>query len=165
MNRWSKWMLVALRIAVGWHFLYEGVWKTDSDTGAVAYATSWYTLHSSVARLNDWFAQNPPDPANLEPTMARVDLWYDDIVRTFKQRKALGEDQKARLLELRDKVKLAAASIARGEGSARDVVNFDWQYVRDEVLKIAAEQEGERFSSLPYLQASAGPFRPCTEGW
>ena len=104
-------MLVALRIAVGWHFLYEGVWKTDSDTGAVAYATSWYTLHSSVARLNDWFAQNPPDPANLQPAMARVDLWYDDIVRTFKQRKALGEDQKARLLELRDKVKLAAASI------------------------------------------------------
>ncbi len=88
MNRWSKAFLVALRIAVGWHFLYEGIWKIQSDTGATAYATSWYPLESGLARL-------PADP----------DGWYDDVVKTFKGRaEALNDDQKARLAELRDKV-------------------------------------------------------------
>lgn len=153
MHRWSTAFLVALRLAVGWHFLYEGLWKIDSDPGTTSYATSWYILHSQVARLRDYVERTPEtarDPA-------RVDAWYDDIVRAFKARKALGEDQKARLADLRDQVKLAAAGRADAPGG---IVNFDWQHVRDEVLKIAAEQEGERFTSLPYLQQSAGPFRP-----
>lgn len=134
MNKWTKALLVALRIAVGWHFLYEGLWKIDSDKGAVSYATSWYIIHSSVERLRD----------GLSP-----DDWYDSIVKAFKGRnKPLAEDQKARLAELRDKVKLERA------------VGFDWIYVRDEVLKIPPEHEGERFTSLPYLKASAGPLRP-----
>lgn len=147
MNRWSKAFLVALRIAVGWHFLYEGLWKMGSDTGAASYATSWYTLHSQLGRLRDDLARMPADQA-----MARTDAWYDDVVKAFKARKALGEDQKARLAELRDKVKLAFNT---GEN-----IDFDWQYVRDEVLSIAAGQEGERFTSLAYLQNAAGPFRP-----
>jgi uncharacterized membrane protein YphA (DoxX/SURF4 family) len=32
------------------------------------------------------------------------------------------------------------------------------------VLRIAAEQEGERFTSLSYLQSAAGPFRPLYRG-
>jgi uncharacterized membrane protein YphA (DoxX/SURF4 family) len=160
MNRWSKAFLIALRIVVGWHFLYEGLWKIDSDTGSTSYATSWYTLHSKVGRLRDDFARTPPDPRNLDQALARVDAWYDDIVKSFKARRALAEDQTARLAGLRDKVKLAAAAAARGEAGTADVVNFDWEYVRDEVLRIAAEQAGERFTSLPYLQASTGPFRP-----
>jgi uncharacterized membrane protein YphA (DoxX/SURF4 family) len=160
-NGWSKAFLIALRIAVGWHFLYEGLWKIDSDTGATSYATSWYTLQSSVGRLRDYFERSPAGEVKLEPALARADAWHDEIVKAFKARnKALAEDQKARLAELRDKVKLAAAEAARGEIRGDQTINFDWTFVRDEVLKIAAEQEGERFTALPYLQASAGPFRP-----
>jgi uncharacterized membrane protein YphA (DoxX/SURF4 family) len=134
MNRWSKGFLLALRIAVGWHFLYEGLWKIDSDTGATAYATSWYPIQSSLARVRD---------GSLNP-----DGWYDEMVRTFKARnEALTDDQKGRLAELRDKIKLAGQ------------VNFDWLYVRDAVLQITAPPESERFTALPFLQGSAGPFR------
>ncbi len=153
MNGWSKVFLTALRIAVGWHFLYEGLWKVDSETGATSYATSWYTLQSSVGRLRDYYAS--AGAGGLDADLARADAWYDEIVKDFKARnKPLADDQKARLAELRDKVKLAAA------GRKSPVVGFDWLFVRDETLKLAAEQEGERFTSLPYLQASAGPFRP-----
>ena len=134
MNRWGKGFLIALRIAVGWHFLYEGLWKFDSDTGAMAYATSWYPLRSSLENLRD------------------PDAWYDEVVRTFKARnEALTEDQKGRLAELRDKIKIAGKA------------EFDWAYVKD-YLQIAAPPEGERFTALPFLQQSAGPFRPVFRG-
>jgi uncharacterized membrane protein YphA (DoxX/SURF4 family) len=134
MNGWSKVFLIALRLAVGWHFLYEGLWKLDSDTGATAYATSWYPLQSSLARVRD---------GSLEP-----DAWYDEIVKTFKARnQALTDDQKGRLAELRDKLKLARQ------------VDFDWIYVRDAVLQLTPPPESERFTALPFLQGSAGPFR------
>jgi len=147
MNRWSKGILVALRIAVGWHFLYEGIWKIQSDTGATAYATSWYPIESTLARMRDAFAQG---------RAADVDGWYDEVVKAFKGRaEALSEEQKGRLAILRDQVKLRAA-----EGEA-EVVNFDWLYVRDAVLQIPPAAEAERFTALPFLQASAGPLRPA----
>ena len=161
MNRWSKTFLIALRLAIGWHFLYEGLWKINSDTGSTSYAAAWYPLQTSVARLRDFYAQGPA----LEPALARADGWYDDIVKTFKGRNhPLDEGQKARLADLRDKVKLAAYDAAHGRGAAADAVNFDWVYVRDAVLGIAPQPEGERFTSLPYLQQSAGPLRALFRG-
>jgi uncharacterized membrane protein YphA (DoxX/SURF4 family) len=147
MNVWSKGCLVALRIAVGWHFLYEGQWKIDSDSGATAAVTSRYAVQAATARLHEAFDRGTPG-------VARADLWYDEIVKAFAAQKQLGDDQKARLADLRDRVKLAAL-----EGS-ENPVNFDWQYVHEEVLKVVDEQEGERFTSLPFLQGAAGPFRP-----
>ena len=165
MNRWSKAFVVALRIAVGWHFLYEGLWKIDSETGSASYATSWYTLQTSVARLRDYFECSPPGQLRLEPALARTDAWFDEVVAGLKARnRPLSEAQKARLADLRDKVKVAAAVAARGEARADEVVNFDWMFVRDEVLQVAPEPESERFSALPFLQGSAGPFRPLFRG-
>jgi uncharacterized membrane protein YphA (DoxX/SURF4 family) len=147
---------------VGWHFLYEGLWKIDSDKGVKLYQTSWYTLQSSLGRLRDGFEPAPAGVLKLEPALARTDAWYDEIVKTFKGRnQPLAEDQRARLAELRDKVKLAAAEAVRGAIPPDEVVNFDWTYVRDEVLKIPPAPEGERFTALPFLQGSAGPFRPA----
>jgi hypothetical protein len=142
MNRAVRVLTIVLRISIGWHFLYEGVFKIGSDTGAVSWDTSWYPIQTSLARLK------------MDPTAAHADAWYDEVVKAFKARKALDEGQKARLAELRDKVKLAAAA------GADDAINFDWDYVRGELLGIAAVAEGERFTSLGYLQASAGPLRP-----
>jgi uncharacterized membrane protein YphA (DoxX/SURF4 family) len=158
-NRWSKVLLVCLRIAVGWHFLYEGLWKIDSDTGAAAYSTSWYPLQTSVARLRDHYATAAPGD------YARADAWYDEIVKTFKGRNhALDEVQKSRLSDLRDKVKLAVHAAARGEISQTEIVGFDWIYLRDETLHLSAPPPGEAFSALPFLQNSAGPFRRMFRG-
>jgi uncharacterized membrane protein YphA (DoxX/SURF4 family) len=158
-NPWTKAFLIALRIAVGWHFLYEGLFKMDSDNGATDYTTARYVLQTSTARLRDYFERGAGEKPALQPALARVDAWHDEIVRAFAARKALAEDQKARLADLRDKIKIAAAEASRGTAAREDVVNFDWTYVREEILKIPAEPESDRFTSAPYLQASAGPFR------
>jgi uncharacterized membrane protein YphA (DoxX/SURF4 family) len=153
-NWWSKAFLVLLRIVIGWHFLYEGLWKIDSDTGAAAYSTSWYVLEPSVARLREYYATAPAGD------YARADGWFDEIVKAFKARNhALDEGQKARLGELRDKVKLAALSASRGEIPRSEIVTFDWIYLRDEVLHLSPAPADEVFTALPFIQASTGPFR------
>jgi uncharacterized membrane protein YphA (DoxX/SURF4 family) len=153
MNRWTMALLTVLRIVVGWHFLYEGLWKIDSDRGTAAYTTSWYVLHSSIARL-----RADVQGATAAAVSARADQWYDEVVKAFKGRtNPLAEDQKARLAELRDKVKLAAAA---GE----DPAGFDWAFVRDEVLLMTPPPPEERFSALPFLEESAGPLRPLFRG-
>lgn len=164
MNKWTKASLIALRIAVGWHFLYEGLWKIDSGNGGVGYATSRYALQAATARLHDYFERTPPGDLRLEPALAQADEWHDSIVRAFAAQKQLDEPQKARLGMLRDTVKLAAAQAVRGELEPAEVVGFDWQYVHEEVLRVPPPPEGEAFSSLAYLQGAAGPFRPLFRG-
>jgi uncharacterized membrane protein YphA (DoxX/SURF4 family) len=52
-NKWTKAALIALRIAIGWHFLYEGLWKIGSDNGATSYATARFAVQANTARLRD----------------------------------------------------------------------------------------------------------------
>jgi len=154
MNKFARAFLITLRITIGWHFLYEGLFKIDSDTGAVMYAASRYPLQAATGRLRDYFATAEPGALQPQASFARIDAWNDEIVRVFKGRQPLSEDQKAKLTDLADKMKLAVKS------SSDNVVSFDWTYVHEEVLKLAPESEGDRFSSLGYLQNSAGPLRP-----
>ncbi|GEM_PF-2715716 len=160
MNNYARAFLITLRIAIGWHFLYEGLFKIDSDTGAVMYAASRYPLQAATGRLRDYFNSAAPGTLQLQPSLARIDAWNDEIVRVFKGRQPLSEDQKAKLNDLADKMKLAVAQAAREQSSGENIVNFDWPQVHEEVLKLAPESEGDRFTSLGYLQSSAGPLRP-----
>lgn len=165
MNWWTKAFLVALRIVIGWHFLYEGLWKIDSDTGSTSYTTSWYVLQSSVDRLRADFDHLPAGGLERGPALERIDAWYDEVVSGFSARgKSLSDEQKARLTNLCDQVKIAAIDAARRNRPGGTVVNFDWIYVRDETLKIVAEPEGERFTSLSYLEGATGPFRSLYRG-
>lgn len=156
MTNYSRAFLTALRVAVGWHFLYEGLYKIDSNTGATMYVASRYPIQAATGRLRDGLQQVAAGPAGLAVACARIDAWNDEIVRVFKGRQPLSEDQKARLTELGDRLKLAVAARAEGE----EVVNFDWTYIHEETLKLSNEPEGERFSALQYLQGASGPLRP-----
>lgn len=113
MNTATKVFLVLLRIAIGWHFLYEGIFKIDSDRSPQQYLTSRYFLQAETGRLRDFFVA----PQTLEqlapgPAHARIDKWYDDIAAYFQsQNNALGEDQKGRLAAVRDELKLKASAV------------------------------------------------------
>jgi uncharacterized membrane protein YphA (DoxX/SURF4 family) len=144
MSKATKVFLVVLRIAIGWHFLYEGVWKIDSEDTGQQYLTSRFFLQASMARLRDGIAGAP----GTAP--ARIDQWNDEVVRYFKGKDAaLTEEQKDKLNALCEQIKQA------GE------LNTDWFWVHEEVLKLTADQpeKEERFTSEEYLRASAGPFR------
>ncbi len=90
MNPWSKAFLIALRIFVGWHFLYEGVYKVESDTGSTVYSTSRYAIQGATARLRTFFEGVPPGGLSQDAAFARADAWHDEIVRNFAAQKALG---------------------------------------------------------------------------
>lgn len=162
MNSWSRVFLIALRLVIGWHFLYEGLHKVDSDTGAVTYSTAHYALQSSTDGLRAFFAGS--EPPRREAALARVDAWHDSSKKAFAAQKQLDEEQKARLAGLRDEIKLAAIEAIEGRSAITDVVNFDWEQVHETVLKIAPEPQSERFSSVPYLQNSTGPLRGVFRG-
>jgi len=150
-SKGTKLLLVALRIAIGWHFLYEGLWKLDSEAQAPVSQPSWYALASATAALRAAY-----EPADAPPDPGKADVFYDDVIRGLRARgRSLSEEQRARLADLRDKLKLAATN-----GPRRQIVGFDWLDLRDEVLKLPPEPADTRFSSRPFLQASAGPFRP-----
>lgn len=146
MNLTTKTLLVLLRIAVGWHFLYEGVFKIDSGGAPEPLATSRFFLQASVGRLRD----------DLEAgaSAQRIEAWNDEVVKYFKSRdNALSEEQKVRLKLLCEKIRREAPA------------GFDWFYVHEEILGLAAAPAGSpRFSAAPFLKSATGPFRPVFRG-
>jgi uncharacterized membrane protein YphA (DoxX/SURF4 family) len=167
MNTTTRVFLVLLRIAVGWHFLYEGLFKIESDQAAQPYLTSRYFLQASTGRLRDFLAG--PEPPTLASAEARIDQWNDQIVKHFQdQNNALTEEQKARLAAVRDNLKHSVATTLADPESpseAAGLLNIDWFFVHEQVLQVASEQEGQQhFTSLPYLQSSTGPFRGLFRG-
>jgi uncharacterized membrane protein YphA (DoxX/SURF4 family) len=152
MNTPAKVLLVLLRVAIGWHFLYEGLFKLDSDAVGTPYLTSRYPLQTATARLRD--SLGAPEGLTPAAAEARIDQWHDEIVRHFQnQNNPLGDDQKARLALLRDRLKQ--------QPPAEDL---DWYFIHDEVLKVPADKPPSRFTSLEYLQGSTGPFRGFFRG-
>jgi uncharacterized membrane protein YphA (DoxX/SURF4 family) len=93
-----------------------------------------------------------------------ADTWHDEIVRAFAAQKQLAEDQKARLAELRDEVKLRTLAAARGEIDPDAIVRFDSAYIHEVTLKVPPPPEAERFTALAYLQQSTGPARSLFRG-
>ena len=152
MNTPTKILLVLLRVAIGWHFLYEGLFKIDSEALGTPYLTSRYALQAATARLHD--ALRAPEALTPAAAEARIDQWHDEIVRHFQnQNNPLADDQKARLAVLRDRLKQQPPT-----------EDLDWYFVHEEVLKVPADKPPSRFTSLEYLQGSAGPFRGLFRG-
>ena len=66
MNTPTRILLIALRIAIGWHFLYEGLFKIGGDTTSAPYDTARYKRLMQRTTVSG----DPADPAVL-PAGAR----------------------------------------------------------------------------------------------
>lgn len=102
MNTWTRIGLVLLRVAIGWHFLFEGIEKIDTwhygpREGKPEWSAAGY-LRESQGPLADYFRKQAGDPdgdalALLIPTEpgklppAVVDKWqkqFDDFVSHYQ---------------------------------------------------------------------------------
>ncbi len=158
MGKSTKVFLVLLRIVVGWHFMYEGLWKLNTDDAGQQYLTSRYFLQTATARLRDDLdgSAGSTEPAAAE---ARIDKWNDDIVAHFKgQNNALNAVQMKDLASICDEMKQRARDRWRLEDNG-PIVPIDWANVHEQILKIT-DKPGDRFTALEYLQGSTGPLRP-----
>jgi len=109
-------LLVILRVAIGWHFLYEGHWKLEQDDIPEQYATSRYAIYNAGAGLRSFFTGSLKDPASIDKltpaaAQARVDQWYDETAKCLLPAVTLAEDQRYRLGQVRDNTKRAVTAV------------------------------------------------------
>lgn len=63
-SRMACFFLVALRLAIGWHLLYEGLWKLNTQTTATPWTAEGY-LKNATGPLRNQFRAMTGDPNDL----------------------------------------------------------------------------------------------------
>lgn len=114
MNRGTKIFLVLLRIVIGWHFLYEGVYKLSGQAWERPFTSEPY-LQSASGPFRGAFRALISDQDGLarlkkEAIDAAIDRRYDDIIRHYRRTKPLSDAQQARLKAADDDLKASVAA-------------------------------------------------------
>lgn len=77
-------LLVLLRIAIGWHLLYEGWWKINTQTTATPWTAEGY-LKNSTGPFRDTFRNLTGDPNDLNwLDYDKVSARFDDYLARFQ---------------------------------------------------------------------------------
>jgi uncharacterized membrane protein YphA (DoxX/SURF4 family) len=86
---------VLLRVAVGWHFLYEGLWKIESwREGTKKFSAEGYIANSS-GPFRRWFRSHLDDPDGLERLQpAGVVARWERTIAELDRKYGLTEEQK-----------------------------------------------------------------------
>jgi uncharacterized membrane protein YphA (DoxX/SURF4 family) len=80
-----------LRVAIGWHFLYEGLTKIESyRDGTRPFSAEGYLTNAS-GPLRKWLLEDPDGVAGLEP--ASVARRWEDALQRLDRRYSLTEEQ------------------------------------------------------------------------
>jgi uncharacterized membrane protein YphA (DoxX/SURF4 family) len=131
--------LVLLRVAVGWHCLYEGLWKIESRRdGAKPFSAEGYIANSS-GPLRSWFRAQLDDPDGLErlDPPGAVRRW-ERTVAEFDRRYHLTTEQldsaRAKIREL----EIAKDNYFNGTSIAKRVSAY-----RDEIEKVVEDERGQ----------------------
>lgn len=114
--------LVVLRIAIGWQFLYEGLWKYDTLDSAQPWTSEGY-LKNAQGPLRDYFRDMTGDPddlqwLNYEAMSRKWDHWQKRFIAHY----GLTDAQQAQLQRLLDGPPQVAASVEAIPESAQEAL-------------------------------------------
>lgn len=81
-------LIVVLRISIGWHLLYEGLWKLSTQKSASPWTAEGY-LKNSTGPMRTTFRQMTGDPNDLkwldyDQMSAKWDAWRDRFVAHYQ---------------------------------------------------------------------------------
>ena len=80
-------LLVVLRISIGWHLLYEGLWKLNTQSTATPWTAEGYLKNSTGPMRNAFRAMtgDPNDLAwlNYDAMSAKWDAWRDRFIAHY----------------------------------------------------------------------------------
>jgi len=111
---------VLLRVAIGWHFLYEGLDKIEASKGSRPFSAEVY-LRNSAGPLAPYFRGLIPDMnglAKLDP--ARLKAGWKDDIRRIIDHYGFNSDQRAKAdAEFRDSEEYADFWFQDGENSEK----------------------------------------------
>jgi len=117
--------LVLLRVAIGWHFFYEGYWKMQShEPGGHAFSSEPY-LRASVGPFRDCFLALIQDADGIERLSDEsvkeiIDQRFDQYVVYYD----LDEDQKDALQKNRERYQKKATRLCYDEGFQRRLTDY-----------------------------------------
>ena len=133
--------LALLRIGIGWHCLYEGLWKIesrrDSRDGAKPFSAEGYIANSS-GPLRQWFRSQLDDPNGLDrlSDTGIVHRW-ELIIADFDKRYHLADDQKQDA-----RVKLHELEVAKEAYLNDPTIQVKLSTYRDEVERAKVDEVG-----------------------
>lgn len=117
-------LIILLRMAIGWQFLYEGLWKIDSLSGPTPWTSEGY-LRNAQGPFRRMFRDMTGDPNDFqwldaETTAARWDTWHQAFVAHY----GLDDAQQRRLSEMINGVSEFRVDLAAlPEGLTADAIN------------------------------------------
>ena len=116
-------LLVTLRLFIGWQFLYEGLWKLDAGQSASPWSAEGY-LANSYGPFRHTFRQMVDDPNGLLWLNAdHVSSRWDEFADRFSSHYNLSDDQKAKLRVLLDGADTYTAPVSKLPPKAEALFN------------------------------------------
>lgn len=81
------WLLVVVRIAIGWHLMYEGLWKIESQSSTTPWSAEGY-LKNSTGPMRNYFRGLTGDPNDLawldhDLMSAKWDDWKSQFAQHY----------------------------------------------------------------------------------
>jgi uncharacterized membrane protein YphA (DoxX/SURF4 family) len=149
---WGALFLIALRVAVGWHFLYEGLWKLEQKDGKPFSAEGYF--RASAGPLSPYFRSLIPDADGLERLrrdeagrpVALKATWDAELARTAAHY-GFDATQKAEAAAILDRTKSDADNWFRDIDNAQKVKKYEDDLARVNAVEadpatITAKREG-----------------------
>lgn len=114
MNRGTRILFIVLRIAIGWHFLYEGVNKWSVDPWQTPFTSEPY-LQASIGPFRGAFRSLVSDKDGIarlkkESIEAALDKRHQEILGHYKGAKPFTDVQKTKLKATLDDLKASLAA-------------------------------------------------------
>ncbi|MBM79347.1 MAG: hypothetical protein CMJ78_01980 [Planctomycetaceae bacterium] len=93
-------LIVLLRVSIGWQFLYEGLWKLNTQSTANPWTAEGY-LKNAQGPFRDSFRAMTGDPDDMNwLSSEKVSARWDDWSARFSHHYGLDDKQKRRLSEM-----------------------------------------------------------------
>jgi uncharacterized membrane protein YphA (DoxX/SURF4 family) len=142
---------VLLRVAVGWHFLYEGLWKIDSwRQGTKPFSAEGYIANSS-GPLRSLFRSQLDDPDGLERLQpAGVVARWERTLSELDRKHKLTDEQKSSAQKKFRELELAKEAFFQAPANQSKIEGY-----REEIEKVAADER----SDPAFLREHAGVRR------
>ena len=128
-----------LRVAVGWHFLYEGLWKIDSHRKGINKWSAEGYLANSSGPFRAWFRSHLDDPdglERLEPAGA-VGRW-EQALAEMDRRYRLNDDQQTSAQTKIRELEQGKEAFFGGPATKAKLAAY-----REEIQQIIADESGE----------------------
>jgi uncharacterized membrane protein YphA (DoxX/SURF4 family) len=131
--------LVLLRVAVGWHFLYEGLWKIDSwRKGTKPFSAEGYIANSS-GPLRSWFRAQLDDPDGLERLQpAGIVGRWERTIAELDRKYGLSEEQKTSARKKIRELELAKEAYFNDLANKSKIDAY-----REEIQKVAEDEQSD----------------------